>query len=29
VTGEEIAEALAIFRRVLATTPREPDQAGI
>jgi 4-aminobutyrate aminotransferase len=29
VTGEEIAEALAIFRRVLATMPREPDQAGI
>jgi len=29
VTGEEIAEALGIFRRVLATTPKEPGRAGI
>ena len=28
VTREEIAEALGIFRHVLATTPREPDPAG-
>ena len=29
VSSEEIAEALGIFRRVLATTPMEPGQAGI
>lgn len=28
VTSEEIDEALGIFRHVLATTPREPNQVG-